>query len=175
MTPEQRRRRTIRDLIITGTVCGLVLVFFAICALCSWVGYTGNFDYIATVEAVDYDSPFTLVDAEESKTGYYEFVASSESDEFRVLQLTDVHIGAGAFSAQKDRWALEAVSTLVHRVKPDLVIVTGDMAYPVPFQAGTFDNKARSGDVRHAHGTARRLLDDLLRQPRHGDIQPLHP
>ena len=101
MTPEQRRRRTIRDLIITGTVCGLVLVFFAICALCSWVGYTGNFDYIATVEAVDYDSPFTLVDAEESKTGYYEFVASSESDEFRVLQLTDVHIGAGAFSAQK--------------------------------------------------------------------------
>lgn len=141
MTPEQRRRRTIRDLIITGTVCGLVLVFFAICALCSWVGYTGNFDYIATVEAVDYDSPFTLVDAEESETGYYEFVASSESDEFRVLQLTDVHIGAGAFSAQKDRWALEAVSTLVHRVKPDLVIVTGDMAYPVPFQAGTFDNK----------------------------------
>lgn len=141
MTPEQRRRRTIRDLIITGTVCGLVLVFFAICALCSWVGYTGNFDYIATVEAVDYDSPFTLVDAEESETSYYEFVASSESDEFRVLQLTDVHIGAGAFSAQKDRWALEAVSTLVHRVKPDLVIVTGDMAYPVPFQAGTFDNK----------------------------------
>ena len=53
MTPDQRRRRTIRDLIITGTVCGLVLVFFAICALCSWVGYTGNFDYIATVEAVD--------------------------------------------------------------------------------------------------------------------------
>ena len=141
MTPEQKRRRTIRDLIITGTVFGVVLLFFAICALCSWVGYSGNFDYIATVEAVEYDSPFTLVDAEESETGYYEFVAQTEGAEFRVLQLTDVHIGAGAFSAQKDRWALEAVSYLVNSVKPDLVIVTGDIAYPVPFQAGTFNNK----------------------------------
>ncbi len=141
MTPEQKRRRTIRDLIITGTVFGVVLVFFAICALCSWVGYSGNFDYIATVEAVDYDSPFTLIDAEDSDTGYYEFVAPDAETEFRVLQLTDVHIGAGAFSAQKDRWAIDAVRTVVQRVKPDFVIITGDVAYPVPFQAGTFDNK----------------------------------
>ena len=141
MTPEQKRRHDIRALIITGTVCGLVLVFFAICALCSWVGYTGNFDYIASIEAVDYDSPFTLISYEDSETGYYEFVAESEEDEFRVLHLTDIHIGAGAFSAEKDKWAIQAVTETVSRVKPDLIIVTGDMAYPVPFQAGTFNNK----------------------------------
>ena len=141
MTPEQRRRYNIRALIITGTVCGLVLVFFAICALCSWVGYTGNSDYIATIEAIDYDSPFTLIEPEDSETSYYEFVAESEEDSFRVLHLTDIHIGAGAFSASKDRWAIEAVVETFNRVKPDLVIVTGDMAYPVPFQAGTFNNK----------------------------------
>lgn len=141
MTPEQRRRYNIRAIVITSVVCGLVLVFFAICALCSWVGYTGNFDYIATIEAIDYDSPFTLISYEDSDTGYYEFVAESEEDSFRVLHLTDVHIGAGAFSASKDRWAIEAVSETVRRVEPDLVIVTGDMAYPVPFQAGTFNNK----------------------------------
>ena len=141
MTPEQKRRHDIRALIITGTVCGLVLVFFAICALCSWVGYTGNFDYIATIEAVDYDSPFTLISYEDSETGYYEFVAESEEDEFRVLHLTDIHIGAGAFSAEKDKWAIQAVTETVNRVQPDLIIVTGDMAYPVPFQAGTFNNK----------------------------------
>ena len=141
MTPEQKRRHDIRALIITGTVCGLVLVFFAICALCSWVGYTGNFDYIASIEAVDYDSPFTLISYEDSETGYYEFVAESEEDEFRVLHLTDIHIGAGAFSAEKDKWAIQAVTETVNRVKPDLIIVTGDMAYPVPFQAGTFNNK----------------------------------
>lgn len=141
MTPEQRRRYNIRAIVITSVVCGLVLVFFGICALCSWVGYTGNFDYIATIEAIDHDSPFTLIEPEDSKTGYYEFVADSAEDSFRVLHLTDVHIGAGAFSAEKDRWAIEAVSETVRRVKPDLVIVTGDMAYPVPFQAGTFNNK----------------------------------
>lgn len=141
MTPEQRRRYNIRAIVITSVVCGLVLVFFAICALCSWVGYTGNFDYIATIEAIDYDSPFTLISYEDSDTGYYEFVAESEEDSFRVLHLTDIHIGAGAFSASKDRWAIEAVVETVNRVKPDLVIVTGDMAYPVPFQAGTFNNK----------------------------------
>ena len=137
MTPEQRRRRRITDLIITGTVFGVVLLFFAICALCSFVGYTGNFDYIATIQAVDYDSPYELGYYEE--LGYYTFTATDDSD-FRVLQLTDIHIGAGAFSAKKDRWAIEAVSTVVSRVKPDLVIVTGDIAYPVPFQAGTFNN-----------------------------------
>ena len=141
MTPEQRRRYNIRAIVITSVVCGLVLVFFAICALCSWVGYTGNFDYIATIEAIDYDSPFTLISYEDSDTGYYEFVAESEEDSFRVLHLTDIHIGAGAFSASKDRWAIEAVVETFNRVKPDLVIVTGDMAYPVPFQAGTFNNK----------------------------------
>ena len=141
MTPEQRRRYNIRAIVITSVVCGLVLVFFGICALCSWVGYTGNFDYIATIEAIDYDSPFTLIEPEDSETSYYEFVADSAEDSFRVLHLTDIHIGAGAFSASKDRWAIEAVSETVRRVKPDLVIVTGDMAYPVPFQAGTFNNK----------------------------------
>ena len=141
MTPEQRRRYNIRAIVITSVVCGLVLVFFGICALCSWVGYTGNFDYIATIEAIDYDSPFTLIEPEDSETDYYEFVANSAEDSFRVLHLTDVHIGAGAFSASKDRWAIEAVVETFNRVKPDLVIVTGDMAYPVPFQAGTFDNK----------------------------------
>ena len=141
MTPEQRRRYNIRAIVITSVVCGLVLVFFGICALCNWVGYTGNFDYIATIEAIDYDSPFTLIEPEDSETSYYEFVADSAEDSFRVLHLTDVHIGAGAFSAEKDRWAIEAVSETVRRVKPDLVIVTGDMAYPVPFQAGTFNNK----------------------------------
>jgi 3',5'-cyclic AMP phosphodiesterase CpdA len=30
---------------------------------------------------------------------------------------------------------------MISEEKPDLVIVTGDIAYPVPFQAGTFNNK----------------------------------
>ena len=37
--------------------------------------------------------------------------------------------------------ALNAVAAMISAEKPDLVVVTGDIAYPVPFQAGTFNNK----------------------------------
>ena len=141
MTPEEKKKRRKRDLIIAGSVLGLIAVFCSVCAIVSYVGYTGNFDYIATVEAVEYDSPFTFIEAEDSDTGYYEFVASSPDDEFRILHLTDIHLGAGPFSAQKDRWALDAVRTVVQRVKPDLVIVTGDLGFPVPYASGTLNNK----------------------------------
>lgn len=61
--------------------------------------------------------------------------------DLKVLQLTDVHIGGGAFSVQKDARALNAVAAMITAEKPDLVVITGDMAYPVPFQAGTFNNE----------------------------------
>lgn len=61
--------------------------------------------------------------------------------EFKVLQLTDIHFGGGWMSAERDVSAMAAVATMIEAEKPDLVVVTGDMAYPVPFQAGTFNNK----------------------------------
>lgn len=137
MTPEQRRVRRIKDIIITCSVFGVVLLFFAICAICSYAGYNGNFKYIASLGKIDYDSPYTPTF--DKDLGYTVFTTDTDKD-FRVLQLTDVHVGAGAFSAAKDRWALDAVRTVIDKTKPDLVIVTGDIAYPVPFQAGTFNN-----------------------------------
>lgn len=62
--------------------------------------------------------------------------------EFRIMQLTDIHIGGGYFSNKKDMMALNAVAAMITKEKPDLVIATGDIAYPVPFQAGTFNNKS---------------------------------
>ena len=60
--------------------------------------------------------------------------------DFTVMQLTDVHIGGGIASAQKDIWAMNAVASMVTTDKPDLVVVTGDVAYPVPFSSLTFNN-----------------------------------
>lgn len=60
----------------------------------------------------------------------------------KVLQLTDIHIGGGWMSMKKDQMALNAVAAIINAEKPDFVIVTGDIAYPVPFQAGTFNNKS---------------------------------
>lgn len=63
-------------------------------------------------------------------------------DELRVMQLTDVHLGAGWMSAGKDAKALNAVASMITTEKPDLVIVTGDLAYPIFMQTGTINNKA---------------------------------
>lgn len=60
----------------------------------------------------------------------------------KVMQLTDTHFGGGWLSMKKDSMALNAVAAMITAEKPDLVIVSGDAAYPVPFQAGTFNNKS---------------------------------
>lgn len=65
------------------------------------------------------------------------------SDEgLKVLQITDVHLGGGWMSIGKDKKSLNAVAAMISAEKPDFVIATGDIAYPVPFQAGTFNNKS---------------------------------
>ena len=60
----------------------------------------------------------------------------------KVLQITDIHIGGGWMSMKKDQMALNAVAAIINEEKPDFVIASGDIAYPVPFQAGTFNNKS---------------------------------
>lgn len=71
------------------------------------------------------------------ENGYWTFTTDRD---FVILQLTDVHIGGGSFSSNKDKLALNAISELVNTAKPDLIIVTGDIAYPVPFASGSFNN-----------------------------------
>ncbi len=72
------------------------------------------------------------------ENGEYAFVTDRE---LKVLTMTDIHIGGGWMSFNKDRMAFNAVAAMVTAEKPDLVVLTGDLAYPVPFQAGTFNNK----------------------------------
>lgn len=75
----------------------------------------------------------------QDKNGNWVFTTDRD---FRVMQLTDIHIGGGYMSYGKDLKAVNAVATMITREKPDLVIITGDIAYPVPFQSGTFNNKS---------------------------------
>ncbi len=75
----------------------------------------------------------------QDKNGNWVFTTDRD---FRVMHLTDVHIGGGYMSYSKDKMAVNAVAAMITAEKPDLVIVTGDIAYPVPFQAGTFNNKS---------------------------------
>ena len=60
--------------------------------------------------------------------------------DLKVMHLTDIHIGGGFMSKSVDEKALNAVAIMVTKEKPDLVIATGDIAFPVPYMAGTFNN-----------------------------------
>lgn len=133
MTPQERKRRRKIDWLITGCVFGTVGLLIAIFALAGFLGFKTNMKMVQGMATVGCDIAVEI----DEETGYYTFTTD---DDFRVLQLTDVHIGAGAFSIKKDNWALNAVETIIRNEKPNLVIVTGDIAYPVPFQAGTFNN-----------------------------------
>lgn len=62
------------------------------------------------------------------------------ASKFKVLQITDVHIGAGALSYKKDKMAINAIVAMVRAENPDLVVVTGDLAYPIPILSGNKNN-----------------------------------
>ena len=88
----------------------------------------------ASYDAVEYENQLI---PQKDENGNWYFTTDGD---FKVMHLTDIHIGAGWMCNGKDEKALNAVATMVTREKPDLVIATGDIAYPVPFQAGTFNN-----------------------------------
>ena len=74
----------------------------------------------------------------DEKTGIY--TITKEKDDFKILQLTDIHLGS-AFSYDKDLKALKTIYSLLERTKPDFVIVTGDLTFPVGYASFSLNNK----------------------------------
>lgn len=121
-------------------------VFLIVCICFLSVCLAGSVATVITwAKTAEQASSYAAVFADEEQltpeldeeTGYYTFTTDRA---LNVMQLTDIHVGGGWMSGAKDRQALDAVATLIKREKPDLVVVTGDIVYPVPFQAGTFNN-----------------------------------
>lgn len=119
--------------VLAALLCVIVL-FFAVAAVITSVSNKANIEKAESFEAVQIEDRIV---PEKDENGYWTFTTDRD---FKVVQLTDVHIGGGWLSAKKDAMALNAVAAMVASEKPDLVVVTGDVSYPVPFQAGTFNN-----------------------------------
>ena len=68
----------------------------------------------------------------------------SSGRDYKILQLTDLHLGFGLFSRKKDRLALRAVRSIIERSKPDLIALTGDSVFPFFPKAGTMNNKRQA-------------------------------
>lgn len=67
--------------------------------------------------------------AYDKATGNYTIRMNGEP--FKILQLTDIHLTGSVFSSRKDLKALNAVYRLIKEAQPNLVIITGDLVYPM--------------------------------------------
>ena len=120
--------------ILAVIICVFILLGL-LASLVSAIGNKANLGKAQSFEKVSYDKQLV---PEKDEDGNWFFTADRD---FKILQITDVHIGGGWMCAKKDSMAINAVAAMITAEKPDLVIVTGDIAYPVPFQSGTFNNK----------------------------------
>lgn len=114
------------------SLCLTALLCFSIIA----EGSNANESYIASL---DYDvfshtSSFTY----DEETGVY--TLRSENEEFRILQLTDIHICGSISTVMTDRAAFDACYDVIRQAQPDLIVVTGDIAYTIPIQTFSRDN-----------------------------------
>ena len=130
-----KTNRKSRRLKFIGIVLAGLLGLAGIFAVIGTVGVSENMKFAISSEEVDVRKLDLAID----ELGYYAFTKETNSD-FKILQLTDTHIGGGFLSIAKDRKALEAVKKLVNDIKPDLIIVTGDMVYPFHLQTGSGNN-----------------------------------
>ena len=119
--------------VILALVCAVIIIASVIAGvnymtLQSLVRLGNSYD------KVEYENQLT---PQKDENGNWYFTTDGD---FKVMHLTDIHIGGGFMSKDVDEKALNAVATMVTKEKPDLVIATGDIAFPVPYTAGTFNN-----------------------------------
>ncbi len=119
----------------------VVIALSAIIAVVNSILVNSNIKYAQSFKKVNYSNQLV---PQKDANGNWVFTTD---EDFKVMQLTDVHLGGGFMSNQKDEYALRAVANMVTTEKPDLVIITGDIAYPVFFQAGTLNNKSGANEL----------------------------
>ena len=119
---------------ILGIIAVVVVLFWGVTSAITELGNKSNMKKVENIEGVKIENQLVPY---EDENGYWTFTTD---EDFKVVQFSDVHIGAGWMCHGKDLKALNAVAAMVTEEKPDLVIVTGDVAYPIPVQAGTSDN-----------------------------------
>ena len=157
-TREEKLRKKKTRLIVWTSIISALLVVFVTLGATTKIGSDGLLKKVQAITPIDWNEGERIMPLDKDGNPVVEGKTLPAVDEngcftfkdvdnklatrnFRVLQLTDIHIGAGAFSIKNDAWTIQTVEDLVKKARPDLVVVTGDIAYPVFFQSATLNNK----------------------------------
>ena len=130
----KKKNRGKKFLKVISIILAVIIILGITGSVVNAVGCNAQLKNVANFKSVKYDNQLIPQKDEDNVWTF------TTDDDFKVIQFTDVHIGGGWMSTSKDTMALNAVASMITAEQPDLVIVTGDIVYPVPFQAGTFDN-----------------------------------
>jgi predicted MPP superfamily phosphohydrolase len=134
MSKENKSNKGIAGKIVMGIFVTIVFISIAIAA--------ANFGcYITVMSRVNEYTAIGNEDAvkpEKDKNGEWVFKTDRE---LKIVDLSDIHIGSGFLSVSKDKSAVNAIAAMITEEKPDLVVISGDSVFPVPFISGTFNNK----------------------------------
>ena len=145
---EKNNRKKHRFLKFLG---GLFLVILILCLLAAaankFISINMN-KYIDSFSAVE--NEHRLSPKKDSDNIYY----FETDEEFKVMQLTDVHLGGGFLSIDEDKKAINAIAAMITAENPDLVIVTGDISFAVPYISGTINNS-------YAHDMFKHIMENL--------------
>ncbi len=123
-----------------GLLKGLA-IFLCICIAIGCVNFVVNkiynknkIGYTASFEAVEIENQLV---PKKDENGNWTFTTDRE---LKIMHLTDIHLGGGWLSGKMDTMALNAVAQMIRVEKPDLVIATGDIAYPAPYETMSLNN-----------------------------------
>ena len=116
-------------------ILGVILVFGIASTFANKQNIKKMIEYISDFDSVETED---RIDISKDDEGCY--VITTDRD-LKVLQVTDIHLGGGWMSKKDDMRTLKTVATMVLTEKPDVVFATGDISYPIPFTAGTFNNQ----------------------------------
>lgn len=129
--PKKRDKKVLKVLAI---ILCVVVLLVCVNMLANTVANSKNTKLAKSFETVEIENQLV---PQKDENGNWTFVADRE---LKILQLTDIHIGGGWLCAKNDAKAINAVAAMITAEKPDLVVVTGDMVYPVPYEAAAINN-----------------------------------
>ncbi len=112
----------------------VIIAISAVTAVVNTLVINSNIKKIKEFPAVNAELKF-----EDKGNGTWDIITDKE---LKILQITDVHLGGGWLSAKKDKMSLNAVASMIKAENPDFVVFSGDIAFPVPYIAGTLNNKS---------------------------------
>lgn len=136
MAKKEKKAKGKRGLRFLAIFLAVIVCASAIIAIANVITVNKNIEKATSYQKVNYEEQLV---PQKDENGNWVFTTDRE---FKVMQITDVHLGGGFLCTNKDEMAMNAVASMITTEKPDLVIATGDIAYPVPYQAGTFNNKS---------------------------------